>query len=91
MADLERDLVLEIFRVGEGSVVKDGEVGERGADEVEDEAKEPTTTLDINIFYASQSMMERHLPYQVIRYSDTSCRQKLSRDHSLMYAYGEGA
>ena len=41
MPDLEADLVLEVFRVGESGVVEDEEVGEGGADEVEDKAEKP--------------------------------------------------
>ncbi len=46
LANLERHLVLQIFRVSEGGVIKDEEVGEGGADEIEDKAKEPVRVLD---------------------------------------------
>lgn len=41
LLDLEGDLVLEVFGMGEGGMVEDEEVGEGSADEVDEEAEEP--------------------------------------------------
>ena len=42
LSDLEPDLVLEVFGMGEGGVVEDEEVREGSAHEIDDEAEEPT-------------------------------------------------
>lgn len=41
LADFEGDLVFEVFRVGKCGMVKDKDIRQRGADEVDDKSKEP--------------------------------------------------
>lgn len=41
LLDLEFDLVLEVFRVGEGGMVEDEDVRQASTDEVDDKTKEP--------------------------------------------------
>lgn len=64
LADLELDLVLEVFWVGEGSVVEDKEVGQGGADEVEDQAEEPVPRRQKRW---RDSGGGKHWPYHVMR------------------------
>lgn len=45
MADLEPDLVAQVFGVGEGCMVEDEDVGEGCAEEVDYRAKEPDIPL----------------------------------------------
>jgi len=75
--------------VSEGGVVKDEEIGERGADEIKDQAEEPGKILESS--QGKERSPGRHVAYQVIRYSVRNCLQILSRGHWLMYAYWEGA
>lgn len=70
-------------------MVKDEEVGEGGADEINDKAEEPVKKLDSS--QGKGYKAERDLAYQVIKYSVMHCLQISSRGHWLMYAYWEGA
>lgn len=84
LLDLKGNLVLEVFRVGEGSMVEDEEVGEGGTDEVDDKAKEPkpwVVQLSPAVFRCPVST------YQVMRYKLRVCLQMLSLGHALRTAY----
>lgn len=83
---LKPHLVLEVFRVGESGVVEDQEIGERGKDEINDEAEEPQEWSDMG-----RRQLDKTQPYQVIRYRLSVCRHMLSRARALMYAYCEGS
>lgn len=50
LLDLQADLILKIFGVGEGGMVEDEEIGEGGANEVDDEAEEPGA-MSIRLLY----------------------------------------
>ena len=88
--DFERDLVFEVFGVREGGVVEDEEVGEAGAEVVDDEAEEPGEGRE------SQSASVKGgeggglsdgnggAEYHVIRYRLTVCLQMLSRGQALI-------
>lgn len=43
LADLERNLIFEILGVCKCSMVEDQQVGQRGADKVDNQSKEPVT------------------------------------------------
>lgn len=47
LGNLHGDLVLEVFRVSEGSLVEDEDVGEAGACEVDDQAEDPVLNVSV--------------------------------------------
>ena len=61
------------------------EVRQGGADEINNESKEPVQRLSICPgFHIDET-------YQTIRYRLRPCLKTLSRDHWLMYAYLDGS
>ena len=71
--------------MSESGVVKDVEVGEGRADEVDDQPKDPMERLS-----DSQSKCSRRT-YQTMKYRLSPCLNILSRGHWLMYAYLDGS
>ena len=65
LLDLEGDLVLEVFRVSEGSVVEDVEIGKASADEIDYEAKYPVNQSASCSANSGRHMRESVPCYQV--------------------------